>query len=56
LFIFWTREKLLRNSSIPCKRLRNAEVTKMLKTLLKTSSSKKATIDPEGLHAIIIIA
>jgi hypothetical protein len=46
----------LRISPIPCRRLRNAEVIKMLKTLLKTSSSKKATIDPEGLHATIIIA
>jgi hypothetical protein len=46
----------LRISPIPCRRLRNAEVIKMLKTLLKTSSSKKAIIDPEGLQATIIIA
>ena len=29
---------------------------KMLKTLLKTSASKKAARDPDGLHATINIA
>lgn len=34
----------------------NAAVRKILNTLLKTSGSKKAAIEPEGLQAMISMA
>jgi hypothetical protein len=55
--VTWRKNlKHLKIMPVPCRRLRKAEVMKMLKTLLKTSSSKTAARDPEGLHATITIA
>lgn len=47
--------KLKQNYKLPCRRLRKAEVMKMVKTFKNTSSSNMARIDPDGLHATIII-
>lgn len=41
---------------VPWKKFRNAAVMKILNTLLKTSGSKNAVSDPEGLHAMMSMA
>lgn len=54
--LFPKQTKKFKVMAVPCNKLRKAYVMKMLRTLLKTSPSNIEVTDPEGLHAIIIIA
>lgn len=49
-------KKLLWESSQPCKRVRYADVMKMVNTFLKISLSKMSPRDPEPFHPTITIA